>query len=173
MLIAILQHTPAWVWALFAGLVGLGLWQTREREMSLERVTVLPLAMIALSLSGVFSAFGHFPVALGGWGAGVGAALAFGRQFVAVRGASWSQQVATLRVPGSWLPLVLIVGLFSVKYVAGVSLALHPGLAVDAVFGGLTSLAYGSFSGLFLARGLALRSLARSAIARPAGAAAA
>lgn len=173
MLIAILQHTPAWVWGLFAGLIALGLWQTREREMSLARVTILPLAMVALSLSGVFSAFGHFPVALGGWAAGVGAALAFGRQFVAVRGASWSPQSATLRVPGSWLPLVLIVGLFSVKYVAGVSLALHPRLAADAVFAGLMSLAYGSFSGLFLARGLALRRLARSAIARPAGAVAA
>lgn len=161
MFTAIVQHTPVWVWGLLAALIALGLSQTRDREMSLTQVTILPLAMLALSLSGVLSAFGHFPVALGGWAAGVGAALAFGRQFIAVRGASRSPQTGTLRVPGSWLPLVLIVGLFGFKYFAGVSLALHPRLAADPGFASLISLAYGGFSGLFLARGLSLRHLAK------------
>lgn len=165
MFITIVQHTPVWVWGLLAALVALGLSQTRDREISPMRVTILPLVMIALSLSGVFSAFGHFPVALGGWAAGVGAALGFGRQFILARGAAWSPQGATLRVPGSWLPLMLIVALFSLKYFAGASLALHPELATDAAFAGPMSLAYGSFSGLFLARGLALRNVAN----RPAG----
>lgn len=165
MFIAIVQHTPTWVWVLLSVLIAFGLWQTRDRKMSLLRVTILPLVMIALSLSGVFSAFGHFPVALGGWAAGVGAALAFGRQIVSARGATWSAQTATLHVPGSWVPLALIVGLFAVKYFVGVQLAMHPARAADAVFAGLCSLAYGGFSGLFLARGIALRSLAR----RPAG----
>ena len=160
MFIAIVQHTPVWVWGLLSALVWLGLSQTRPRDVSLLRVTILPLAMIALSLSGVFSAFGHFPVALGGWAAGVGAALAFVRQAVAVRGASWSRETATLRVPGSWLPLGLILALFLIKYAAGVSLALHPALATDASFAGACSLAYGVFSGLFMARALSLRSLA-------------
>ncbi|MEP6873277.1 MAG: DUF6622 family protein [Burkholderiales bacterium] len=160
MFIAIIQHTPAWVWGLLAALIALGLWQTRDREMTLTRVTILPLVLIALSLSGVLSAFGHFPLALGGWAAGVGAALAFGRQFVAVRGARWSAQAGLLHVPGSWLPLALIVGLFCIKYVAGASLALHPALAHDATFAGVCSLAYGSFSGLFLARAMSMRSLA-------------
>jgi hypothetical protein len=160
MFIGILQHTPVWVWVALTVLVALGLWQTRDREMTLLRITVLPLVLIALSLSGVLNAFGHFPIALGGWAAGVGAAQIFGRQFVAVRGARWSAETGLLHVPGSWLPLALIVGLFCVKYFAGASLALHPALAVDTNFAGLCSLAYGSFSGLFLARALSLRSLA-------------
>jgi len=41
-----------------------------------------------------------------------------------------------------------------------VSPSLAPALASDATFAGLCSLAYGTFSGLFLARALALRSLA-------------
>ncbi len=161
MFIQIVQHTPAWVWGLFAALLALGLTQTRPREMSLLRVTLLPLAMIALSLSGVFSAFGHFPIALGGWGAGVAAALSLARGRVAARGAEWLPATGTVYVPGSWLPLALIVALFALKYGAGVGLALHPALAADPVFAGLCSLAYGGFSGLFLARGLSLRALAR------------
>lgn len=160
MFIAILQHTPVWVWGLLTALIALGLWQTRDREMSLTRVTVLPLVLIALSASGVLSAFGHLPVAVGGWAAGVGVALTFGRHFIAVRGARWSAQTGLLHVPGSWLPLAMILGLFCVKYFAGVNLAMHPALATDATFAGLCSLAYGTFSGLFFARALSLRSMA-------------
>jgi hypothetical protein len=162
--IAIVQHTPAWVWGLLAALVALGLLQTRPLEMSLTRVTVLPLVLTALSLSGVLSAFGHMPVALAAWAAGLAAALALARKVVSVRGASWSPSRGRLHVPGSWLPLVLIVSLFVLKYGAGVSLSLVPALASDASFVGLCSLAYGTFSGLFLARALALRSLATRAV---------
>ena len=167
--IAIVQHTPAWVWGLLATLVALGLLQTRPLEMSLTRVTVLPLVLTALSLSGVLSAFWHLPVALAAWAVGVAAALGLARKTVSVRGASWSARRGRLHVPGSWLPLALIVSLFAVKYGAGVSLSLAPALASDAAFASLCSLAYGTFSGLFLARALSLRSLAvRSAAMQPA-----
>lgn len=169
MFTAIVQHTPVWVWGLLAGLIALGLTQTRDREMSLTRVTVLPLVLLGLSLAGVFSAFGHLPVALGGWAAGFGVALAFGRSFIAVRGAAWLAARRTLHVPGSWLPLVLIVALFMLKYAVGVSVALHPALTGDAMFAGLVSLAYGAFSGLFMARAWSLRRVAQ----QPAGAQAA
>ena len=162
--IAIVQHTPAWVWGLLAALVALGLMQTRPLEMSLTRVTVLPLVLTALSLGGVLSAFGHLPVALAAWAAGAAAAIGLARRFVTVRGASWSASRGLLQVPGSWLPLLLIVSLFAVKYGAGVSLALAPMLASDASFAGLCSLAHGTFSGLFLARALSLRSLATRSV---------
>ena len=158
--IAIVQHTPAWVWGLLATLMALGLRQTRALEMSLTRVTVLPLVLTALSLGGVLSAFGHLPIAPVAWAAGVAAALALARGAVTVRGASWSAARGLLHVPGSWLPLVLIVGLFALKYGAGVSLSLAPSLANDWTFAGMSSLGYGTFSGLFLARALSLRSLA-------------
>ena len=161
--ITIIQHTSTWVWGLLAAVVALGLWQTRTREMSLTRVTVLPLVLMAVSLAGVLSSFGHMPVALAGWAAGIAAALGLARRFVSVRGAFWSARRGVLHVPGSWLPLGLIVSLFVVKYGAGVSLSLAPALATDTSFAGLCSLAYGTFSGLFLARALSLRSL----VARP------
>ena len=163
MSLEIIHHTPLWVWAVLAKLVAIGLWQTRLRQIGRMRVTLLPLVMIGLSFGGVLSSFGMHAIAVGGWAAGVGAALAFGRRAVAVPGAGWSQATGLLRVPGSWLPLALMLALFALKYFAGASLALHPALVTDAVFAAACSFGFGGFSGLFLARSLSLRKLATAA----------
>ena len=156
----IIRHTPFWVWAMLAKLVAIGLWQTRARQIGRARVTLLPLLMIGLSLGGVLGSFGVLAVAVGGWATGVGAALAFGRHALAVPGAWWSQRTGLRHVPGSWLPLALMLALFALKYCAGASLALHPALGTDAVFAAACSFGFGGFSGLFLARSLSLRMLA-------------
>jgi len=82
-----------------------------------------------------------------------------------VRGASWSSETGLLHVPGSWLPLVLMVALFLIKYGVGVTLAVNPAMAADTTFGAVCGLAYGSFSGLFAARALSLRSQASARFA--------
>lgn len=167
MILAIVQHTPLRVWLILAGLVALGLSQARTRELSLLRVTVLPFVLLALSLAGTKNSFGVQPVALIAWMAGVSVALALPKRAVATRGATWSAATRSLHVPGSWLPLVLIVGSFLIKYVAGAGLAVQPALASNAAFAGLCSLGFGTFSGLFLARSLFLRRLA--AATQPSG----
>ncbi len=159
MILTIVQHTPLWVWGLFAGLVALGLVQTRDRAMTLPRILMTPAVMLALSLAGVVGAFGGRPLALGAWVVGLGLSLLAGRRAARPQGARWSGAQRRLQVPGSWLPLALIVGLFAIKYLAGVSLAIAPRLAADATFAGGCSLVYGLFSGLFLARAMALWAL--------------
>jgi hypothetical protein len=67
-------------------------------------------------------------------------------------------------VPGSWLPMLLIVALFSVKFGVGVLLAMSPGLALEAGFAAEVGLAYGAFSGMFLGRGLAMWQVGRRSL---------
>ena len=58
MLNLIFTNTPIWVWALLVALLWLGLSQTANRKASLKRITLLPLAMIGLSLFGTIAVFG-------------------------------------------------------------------------------------------------------------------
>ena len=70
---------------------------------------------------------------------------------------------ATRRVfalPGSWVPLVLILGIFSIKYATGVALAMQPALrAAPAVALAIATLS-GLFSGIFAGRTVRLLRLA-------------
>jgi hypothetical protein len=169
MIVNILQHTPVWVWALFCALQALGFSQTRTQEVSKARVTVLPLAMVCLSISGLLGSFGQLPVAWAAWIAGFVITMRLLAPVVAARGATWSAEAQRFWIPGSWVPLTLILGLFVLKYLAGAGMALNPSLATNGVFAGTLSFLYGMFAGLFWGRARSLRALMReSALAQPA-----
>jgi hypothetical protein len=159
MILSILEHTPVWVWVTFCAVITLGILQIRTREVSAVRATVLPVVMIALSLSGVLSAFSQVPLALSAWLVGLGVSLKLAGRVMAVRGASWSAQTRHFRVPGSFVPLTMILGVFVTKYAAGAMLAINPSLAANMSVVIVLGLVYGAFAGLFWARARSLRAL--------------
>ena len=161
MIWAILQHTPVWVWALFCGLFLFGLYQRRTLQISRARATIFPLAMMGLSFSGLLSALGLAPVCLGAWVIGLWLASQVAAPLVEARGATWSAATGRYRVPGSWAPLAMILGVFLVRYSGGVTLAVNPHLLSNTVFAGGLSLVYGFFAGLFWARARSLHRLVR------------
>jgi len=166
-LTTILMHAPTWVWILLAALVTLGLKQSLPRQVSLGRAAVLPVAMVVLSISGTVSAFHGQAAALGSWAAGVAAALLLTRVLGLWRGIGWSAEHRCLEVPGSWLPLALILALFSLKFAVGASLAMHPTLAHDTSLAAAAGLAYGFFSGAFLGRSVVMWQAAHRGLQAP------
>lgn len=161
MLIQILARTPSWVFALFAALLALGLSQARARRVPLVRALFLPAAMVGLSGWGVASAFGGGGGPLATWlAAGLlsGALVFRSPVHPEVR---YDAMQRRFLLPGSWVPLMLILGIFCTRYAVGVSLAMHPSLAVDNGFALTTSAVYGAFSGVFAGRALALLRLSR------------
>ena len=155
----ILMHTPPWVWGLLAGLVALGLLQTRRRQVGLARAALLPAAMLAWSLWSVMAGFGS-PLAAAAWALGALSTAAAVARLAPPAGARWNAATRSIDLPGSWAPLGLILALFAVKFGTGVGLALHPELRSDAVFAAGASLVFGAFSGVFAGRAAALLRLA-------------
>lgn len=156
MLIEIVKRTPSWVFVLFFVLLAVGYFQSKDRAVSRNKVSILPLAMIALSLYGVISAFGIAPVGLSSWVVGVLVAVWIGVRLRAPRGACFSIETQLFSVPGSWFPLGLMMAIFFTKYAVGVTLARQLPIANEPVFIGSISLCYGFLSGLFVARALVI-----------------
>lgn len=155
MLSQILQKTPLWVWVLLASLIALGSIQTRDRVLGLRRLITTPIAMTAFSIYGLVSTFGASLNTLGPWLMGCAgmAALIIGSSKASPNDqATHSGRYA---VPGSWLPMGVILAIFLSKYVTGVLLTIRPGVVQDPTFIlGMSGL-YGLFSGYFVGRVLA------------------
>ena len=158
----IITRTPIWVWAVLALLLWVGVKQTLPRNVSLWRITVLPLVMVGLSLAGMLTAFGAGNHALLAWGAAAAVAAAVVMRCSLPQATHYNAWTQQFHIPGNWTPLVLMMGIFITKYAAGITLAMHPELARDALFSQSAGALYGSFSGVFAGRALRLWCLAES-----------
>jgi len=175
MLIQILIHTPAWVYAIFALLAFMGGRQLRPGSSHLYRVVGMPLAMIALAIYGLAAAFGQSPAgiwALGAWAVVAGLVMTTTARLPLNPAVRYDRPSRRLFQPGSWMPLALMMGIFLTKYGVGVTLALHPEYAHRSMFAVGISTLYGVFSGVLAGRALRLWRLMRQAPATAPGAAA-
>ena len=154
MILNILHGTPTWVFALLLALLAIGYSQTRPRILAPARVALLPAAFLAFSLYGVISVFGPSAPVLACWAAGIAAAIFLNRALKQPRGASWDTASGSFHIPGSWVPLALMLVIFFTRYAIAVSLSLQPSLAAGLGFPSLAGVAYGLMSGTFLARAL-------------------
>jgi hypothetical protein len=160
MLIQIFTNTPKWVFALFAALLWLGLNQLLTRRIGLPRVTLLAVGMTGFSLFGTVSAFAGVPAALLAWLTAAAAVFAMVVNRPLPVGTQYDAASRRFTLPGSAVPLALMMGIFLTKYAVGVTLALHPALAREAAFALGFSALYGGFSGVFAARAARLWRLA-------------
>lgn len=159
----ILHHVPRWVFVLFVVLLVLGTRQLLTRRVKFTRATIPSIVLALWSLYGATAAFASNPLALLFWSAGAVAAFAlvFNRPLPA--GTAFDTWQSRFTLPGSAVPLALMMGIFFTKFGVGVVLGLQPALASDSSFALTVCAVYGAFSGIFTARSARLLRLALQA----------
>lgn len=162
MLLQIVLHTPGWVWAMLAALLALGVAQSRPRAVHPLHLLALPLVLLGLGLSSLLPAFLSQPMLAAVWVVALGLGLRGGLWLPVASSSHWDRDRKRLQLAGSWLPLIVILVIFSLRYTAAVSMALHPAWRQDLVVQVPLTLAFGALSGLFLGRALGLWRLVRA-----------
>ena len=163
MMLMILSHTPIWVWVLLALLLALGLWQRRDRNVRRGQLLALPLALLVLGLWSMAPGFVALPLAAVCWLVSISAFVWLGTRLPRAAAARWLPEQRRLFVPGSWVPLMLIVSIFSLRYASGVGHGLHPEWRGQLQVQVPLALVFGALSGLFLGRAVGLLRLTRPA----------
>lgn len=154
MLAEFFRHVPIWVWPLLAALVALGWMQSRDRVVSVSRAMIAPAVLVPLSLYGVWSSFGVNAVALSAWALGLGLVVLLNATLLKTPRAITASADGSLLVHGSWLPMALILIIFSARFVLGATAAMAPQVVSKAVFIGTLGAVLGVCSGMFLAQAI-------------------
>ncbi len=152
-ILEIVRHTPAYVWAILAALVAAGLMQWRDHTVPRSQLAIAPVALGMYSLWGATHAFGLTAGIVVAWALGVAAVL------VANRWLRWPRAVdidaaGRYVLRGSPLPLLAMLAVFALRYAVAVTLVFHRDWAANPVFSDSVTLLYGALSGLFAARAL-------------------
>ena len=154
---------PLWPFAILAALVILGYRQSRDRVVQPGTLAKLALGMLALSLYGVVSAFGAGLVPVLAWAAGFAASVFLAGPVVAPRGLA--REGNAVRMPGSWLPMGLMVGIFVAKFALGFATGVGAHVVQELWFIAAMSAVLGLLSGAFAARATAVHRFVRNAVA--------
>ena len=149
MLIQILIHTPVYVWAILALLVWRGVVATHDREMAVRNIFIIPVIMLAISLQDLFAKFGGAYFPLCAWAGSAVAVIVLVVKFSGA-GVSAGAKHGSVRVYGSKVPLVIMIGLFLTKYVTAVTLVIEPYAGESAAFQAVVCALSGAFNGYFL-----------------------
>lgn len=158
MLQQILINTPIWVWALLVFLIYRGVLMSRDRQVTLRATFILPLLMLGLSLQGLVQHFGIRFESVGLWLlAAVCASILYAKFF----GKSGVHVVSErlIQLQGSWIPLILMMLIFFLKYCENIAVVVQPELRSDAMFMSLCSISFGIMNGLFFGKLLRVLSL--------------
>ena len=157
----VLSNTPLWVWGLLVALVALGWSQTRARTASLARVTLMPLGLVAFSVIGLAGDFGASPTVLGSWLAAAALAVLMVMRTALSAGVRYDAVQRQFALPGSWVPMALILVIFLIKYAVGVSLGFNPALRAHTEWAVAVAALSGLSSGVFAGRTFRLLRLAQ------------
>ncbi len=155
MLITILKNVPVWVWLLFALLLSLGYMQSRDRSVSRARIFLVPAIMAPWSLYSVVAMYksSNLSIALLSWLMGISLAIALHIYlFGSIKSIRFNASTRRYQVPGSWLPLCLMLVIFLARFVSGVTTATQPSVAASDTFTMILCCILGACSGLFISR---------------------
>lgn len=129
---AMLGGAPAWVWALLALLIFLGVRRLRDRDVPVAVALLPSVAFLAWSLVGAYALgrTGGAPLASLAWLGGAGAGVLSTLVIKEPRGRRRSDGRVSL--PATSLPLVLYLAVFVARFACGAWAAIRPDQALTA-----------------------------------------
>jgi hypothetical protein len=149
------QGTPYWVWMLFAYLLFIGIRATKKRTIFLFQASIMPIILSAWSIYSLQTNYGlSWQMLL--WIL----FFSFSMTTAIMLYAIYQQPISidkksppTITLPGSYVPLIISLVYFAVKYILGATYAINPLMRDNAVLmlidiatsGIITGIAQGRF----------------------------
>ena len=151
-ILTIITGTPLWVWPLLAVLIARGVRALRPSTIHLYKLFIMPVVLLGVSLGGLLRSCTIQPYFLSIWLlmallGGLFVWLVIKKQKILV-----DRKKRLLRVPGSIVTLLIILGVFGVRYYFGYLNAIRPDLVCNPHFIHARFAIAGFMAGILLGR---------------------
>lgn len=149
-----MNHIPTWVFVLFFVLVYLGIKRCYTRTLSLERLALIPVIFVVISLRSAFQLFGisalSFIFLL------VGGLIGFLMGYYLVRNSRVlaDKEKRLIQVPGDISMLIMIITIFCIEFFIHYSIDAHWTIAASPLFKALAIILTGSVVGVSIGKNL-------------------
>jgi hypothetical protein len=155
-ILPILQGAPLWVWALLALLLFLGIRSLRTRQVPVASLIALPLAFFGLSVTNLLPLDHLAPLRIGVWIAVLAIGTLPGWFSIRPQRIAVDRARRRITVPGSVVPLLLMLAAFAGGFYFGYLFTRYPELKTDPATLIMASTYRGLMSGYFLGQTIRL-----------------
>lgn len=152
-MLQILTKTPVFVWPLLAILLWGGLRARKASAVPLAVLLLIPALFFGWSLFSFFGKYATDPLATVLWLLCLGLGFSIGFLHMQKLKLQFDKGKKKVEMPGSWIPLILSLSIFTSKFSIGVMTSLLPHLQGSILFLGLELFSTGIL-GIFAGRGV-------------------
>lgn len=152
-MLQIILNVPFFVWPLFALLLVGGLRARKANEVPLAILLLLPLIFFGWSLFSFFDKYANHYAAVFLWLVFLVMGFLIGFFHMQTIPLKFEKQTRKVLMPGSWIPLMLSMSIFTSKLSLGMMCSLFPDLHESFLFLGLELFAI-TILGIFAGRGI-------------------
>ncbi|OGT54469.1 MAG: hypothetical protein A3F17_07715 [Gammaproteobacteria bacterium RIFCSPHIGHO2_12_FULL_41_15] len=149
-----MSHIPAWVYLLFFLLLYLGIKRCYTRVVSIERIAIIPVIFIFLSVMGTLQLF-HF--SLKGFlllMAGSIFGFLIGHYLVRNRVIKGDKEKRLIEIPGDITMLIMVMAVFFIEFFIHYAMDAHWGITNLDIFRNITAFLNGLIVGISIGRSM-------------------
>lgn len=133
-MLKIITNIPLFVWPLFALLLLNGLRSTKSNGVPLAVLLLIPSIFFGWSLSSFFGKFGTTPLTILLWILCLGMGFLIGFLHTRKLSLQFDRPKGKVKMPGSWIPLMLSMSMFTSKFSIGMMSSMKPHLNGSLLF---------------------------------------
>jgi hypothetical protein len=152
-MLEILGHVPLFVWPLFILLLVGGLRARKTNSMPLPILFVIPALFGAWSLFNFFGKYGSNVALVCLWLLCLGTGFSAGFAHIQKMVLRFDKRKKMVELPGSWIPLILSLSIFTSKFSINMIISISPHLSESILLLSLELFAT-TILGIFLGRGV-------------------
>ncbi len=148
----IIIHTPWWVYLLFAYLIFIGIKASKSRVTPFLKLLIAPIIFSWMSIDTLVGDVGSSSYANSIWAIAILIGVFFGWLQLRLLKIQTDRKRLLIKMPGSWITLILILIIFFSKYYFGYSSAVQPSLLENTGYVFIMLAISGVCTGLFIGR---------------------
>lgn len=152
-MLQIITKIPTFVWPLFAVLLLGGLKARKASAVPIATLLLIPSIFLGWSLFSFFGKYGTNPLAILFWILCLGLGFLIGFLHLQRLNLQFDRHKKKVEMPGSWIPLILSMSIFTSKFSIGMMSSMMPHLNGSLLFLGL-ELFSTIILGIFAGRGI-------------------
>lgn len=146
-----LASIPFYVWPLFVLLLIVGIKARKTTKVSFKRLLLLPSMLFVWSVASFFVGYGDEYKIVALWALCLAVGIFLGFWHLQKLGLRIDKENKSVVIPGSWVPLIISMVIFTSKFLIGLLSAVFPETADSALFLSL-ELTAGVMLGVFWGR---------------------